>query len=395
MARKKYQPSMLNGQKWRASHQATIDAILGPDVRSVVSRGSQFFNKDNWTGRAFLAAVSEWARLNPGRTPERHDVEGWVYRANQRTVYQGDERITIASTPDELPRFLAHALVGGGYHEAWHTKWSRIKSLHIDDVLNPVLNLWALIPFDADPEKGEPGWARLMGSLLTWSNIIEDVRIERLGCREYPGVQKKMEALQDLILQQESEGRTQFEAQGQTQTEGQEFLSVVMGVFRDLGLGYQTTRQKTRLIEYRDRAPDAFDFVVKGSLRPLLDRTIVMGAHDDMGCIWLAMEVLGEIFRASKLPPPPKDEKPPKGEGKGDQPAPPQDQNADYDEDPEEADDDAPSAPPPRAITFKVGQKATLKSGPYKGRVVEIVRAGLPDAITGEQALEFALIEED
>ena len=207
MARKKYHPGALNGQRWRATHQATIDAILGPDVRRVRSQGSQFYNKDHWTGRAFLACLCEWARLNPGRTPERHDVEGWVYRANQRTLHYGDEGITIASTPDDLPRWLANALTGGGYHEAWHTKWSRTKPLHIDDVWPHILGLWALIPFDADPAKNEPGWAPLVGALMTWSNIIEDVRIERLGCREYPGVQKKMEALQDLILQQEAEGR--------------------------------------------------------------------------------------------------------------------------------------------------------------------------------------------
>ena len=397
MARR-HQPRPLNGQKWRATHQATIDAILGQGVRTVRSQGSQFHNQDHWTGRSFLAALCEWARLNPGRTPERFDVEGWVHKANQRP-YDVSEGIVIAATPDELPRWLANALTGGGYHEAWHTKWSRTKRLHIDEVWPKVLDLWALIPFDADPSKNEPGWSPLVGALLHWSNLIEDVRIERLGCREYPGVQDKMEALQDLILQQESDARAEFEKSGREIPESREYLSVVEGTFRDLGLGYQTTRQKTRLMQYRDRASDAFDFVVKGSLRSMMDRAITMGSDDDMGCIWLAMEVLGVIYKASKLPPPPpKPEKSEDGEGEGNQPAPPQprpNENADYCEDPDDADDNAGGSPPPRALTYKVGQRAKLQSGPYKGRVVEITRAGLPDTNTGEQALEFALVEED
>jgi len=387
MARK-YQPGLLNGQKWRQTHQATIDAILGPNVRTVRSQGSQFYNRDNWTGRAFLGALCEWGRLNGDYAPQQHDVENWVYVANRPTVYQGGKGITIASTPDDLPRWLADALTGGGYHESWHTKWSRTKPLHINEVWPHIPRMWGMIPYD--PSTGASGWAPLMGALMMWSNIIEDIRIERLGCQEYPGVQDKMEALQDLILQQEADFRS--EAKGMKV--GNDFLSVVVGAFRDLGLGYQTTRQKTRLLEYRDREPDAFAFVQQGPLKPLLDRAINMAADDDMGCIWLAMEVLAEIFKASKLPPPPP--KPPPAEGQKDnQPAPPppqENQNADYD--PDEADDPG-SAPPPRALTYKVGQRAKLQSGPHKGQVVEIVRAGVPDPVTGEQPLEFALVEED
>ena len=106
-----------------------------------------------------------------------------------------------------------------------------------------------------------------------------------------------------------------------------------------------------------------------------------------------SIEYVQECHYVPDPPPPPK---PPPAEGQKDnQPAPPppqENQNADYD--PDEADDPG-SAPPPRALTYKVGQRAKLQSGPHKGQVVEIVRAGVPDPVTGEQPLEFALVEED
>ena len=47
----------VSGAPWRATHQHSIDAVLGAGVRTVTSRGSQFVNRDAWTGRAFIAAL--------------------------------------------------------------------------------------------------------------------------------------------------------------------------------------------------------------------------------------------------------------------------------------------------------------------------------------------------
>ena len=79
-------------------------------------------------------------------------------------------------------------------------------------------------------------------------------------------------------------------------------------------------------------------------------------------------------------------------------------------EEPEDNDDEphpppkdkkAPKEPAPakepriKLILYKVGDRAKLTVGEYAGRTVEIVRAGLPDEKTGEQDLEYALVEEE
>lgn len=401
----------LDGSKWRHTHQRTVDSVLAEtgERRAVRSRGASFYNVDSWTARAFAAALCEWARLNPGLTPERHDVENWVWKANRalHDTYDHNKGITIAQTPDDLPKGLALALVGGGYHEAWHTLYSRKTRIHLSEVWPKVQDLWELVPFA--PEEGKRGWAGLTSTILHWGNVIEDIRIERVGCREFPGAPRKMEALQDLILNQEEEGRLVSEHRG---VQVNDDLSVVVGTFRDLGLGYRTPTQDRILGEYKKRSPSGWDFVTKGPLKPFLDRSIALGAQDDMDHLWLAMEVVAAIVAASEPPPPPPEpeEAPEEGDegetgGAGAPPPPPpqapdQLEASDFqdqDEDPEEgeAPEANPQPAPDKPLLYKVGDRAVLNTGEHKGRTVEVVRASLPHPETGVQRLEFALVEDD
>lgn len=401
--------AMLDGSKWRHTHQRTVDSVLAEtgETRKVRSRGASFYNVDSWTARVFAAALCEWARLNPGLTPDRYDVENWVWKANRalHNTYDHDKGITIAQTPDDLPKGLALALVGGGYHEAWHTLYSRRTRILVDEVWPKVQDLWALVPYA--PEEGKRGWAGLTKALLDWGNIIEDIRIERVGCRDFPGAPRKMEALQDLILKQEEEGRSVSEHRGIAINDD---LSVVTGTFRDLGLGYRTPTQDRILGEYKKRSPSGWDFVTKGPLKPLLDRAIALDAQDDMDHLWLAMEVVAAIVAATEAPPPPEPE--PESEegeegetGGAGEPPPPQqmpDQlEAEWFQDQEEPEEEpeAPKAPPQpvpdKPLLYKVGDRAVLNTGEHKGRTVEVVRASLPHPETGVQRLEFALVEDD
>lgn len=391
-------PAHLDGSRWRASHQQTVDSVLvNTGVRrKVSSRGSAFYNMDSWTGRKFGAALCEWARLNPGRTPQRYDVFMWVENANHGMLPEYQKGITIAATPDDLPKGLAMALVGGGYHEGWHTLYSRRTTISIDEVWPKVLDLWNLIPYA--PAEGRKGWAGLTSAILHWSNIIEDIRIERVGCREFPGAPRKMEALQDLILRQEEEGR---EASGHRSLNVNDDLSVVVGTFRDLGLGYQTPAQKVALAGYKERSPKGWDMVTKGPLAPFLERTLALGPQDDLDCMWLAMEVVAAILDATKTPEPEEEEESEEGEkAQGAQQPPPDQLEAEWfqdnDEDEEEEESEAPPMPMPnKPLLYKVGDRATLNTGPHKGRIVEVTRASLPHPETGVQKLEFALVEDD
>jgi hypothetical protein len=392
-----------------------VDGVLAQinEQRTVRSLGTMFYNQDSWTARAFTAALCEWARLNPASEPDRYDIEDWVRAAN-RAEYQvrDDQRgITIASTPDDLPRWLAYALVGGGYHEAWHTLYSRRTSIRTSEVLAKVQELWKLVPYA--PYEGKYGWAKLTKSLLDWSNIIEDIRIERVGCKQFPGAPAKMEALQDLILKQEAEGRSVSEHRGVPVNDA---LSVVVGTFRDIGLGYETPDQDAALRGYRERSPEGYRFVTEGPLKSLLERAMALGPEDDLDCLWLAMECVAAIVKASEAPEapqaapqPPEDSEDGQegqegsGEGQGAGSEPPQGQQDAYPEEQEDSDSgqSQKAAPQPKAKgpelppLYKKGDRATLKAGPYAGREVEVTRASLPHPETGIQNLEFALVEED
>jgi len=232
-----------------------------------------------------------WVKEKGTTPPTRDEVEAMVERANRTNVHE--PFIQIAATPDKLPAFLRDALVGGGYHEAWHTEYSRTKKLHVDDIYEPLMALYGLVE----------DWAPYGQALLTWGNIIEDIRIERLGCKKYPGAPKKMEALQDLILIREDEGRESATHRGLPINDD---LNVVMGAFRDLGLGYTTLRQKQVLAAYKDRSLEGWDFVTDGPLTHILDRTIALTTEDDMEHLWLAMEAVAAIVNAGH-----KGEKPP------------------------------------------------------------------------------------
>lgn len=396
--------AQLDGRKWQQSHQATIDAVLGAGVRTVRSRGTAFFNKDNWTARSFAVAFCEWARLNPDHCPDRYDLEALLAKSNLAFVAPADKGITIASTPDDLPRWLAWALVGGGYHEAWHTLYSRTTPIRYTEVKDPIAKLWGLVPFE--PTKGRRGWAGLAKSVLDWSNIIEDIIIERRGCAQFPGSPAKMEALQDLILQQEGAGT---EVSAHKAVTGSNDLRVIVGTFRDLGLGYMTPDQLLALDNYKKMSQKSYDFVTKGPLKPFLSRAIALGGAQNpngLESLWLAMEVVAAIWMASEAPPP-KTLPPPSKNGQSGPPPKQQEASAPMGEEQEPDNDEgeegkpSPKKPEPKSkepkiklILYKVGDRATVKEGPYAGRKVEVVRAGLPDEKTGEQALEYALVEE-
>jgi hypothetical protein len=378
----------LNGQKWRQTHQSTVDSVLSAmdEHVEVRSQGTMFYNKDNWTARSFAAAMCEWAKLNPGKAPTESDVSDWINkRVEEHSSDSYERRINIAATPDDLPRWLAMALVGGGYHEAWHTRYSCRRRLTVGEMWPHVERLWKLVPYE--PERGRRGWAGLTRYLLDWGNIIEDIRIERCGCKAYPGSPGKMGALQDLILKQEEEGRSVSEHRGIPVNDD---LSVVVGTFRDLGLGYTTHAQLKTLAEYSKRSPEGYAFVTSGPLKPLLKRAMEMSAEDDIGHLWLAMEVIAAIVEVSPdtqepAPPPGPTDPPPPGGGGEDSPPVGVRPN-------DEGTSEGGGGGGKTYMLYQVGDRATLKSGEHKGQEVEVVWAGLPDRVTGKQELSYSLV---
>lgn len=356
----------LDGRKWLSTAQASVDSILGDATVPVSARGSLFFNKDRWTARLLMGRLVDYLRYG---TPLSYDVAlSAVAYCNSEEVVK--KEIVIATVPDRIPLWLARSSVGGRYHEAWHTKYSCSRDLTVDEVWPDLERCWGMMD---DPTK----WVPLLGAVLHWGNLIEDIRIERCGCRDYPGSPDKMADLQDLILRMEGEGR---ESAGGHRALPKDDMSVVMGMFRDLGLGYDTPTQRAALEGYRKASPKAAWLVESGPLRPLLDRAIAMGPDDDLGHWWIAMEVVALLASLNQSQP--QQPQPQQQSGEGDPtPAPPSDSGSD-------GDSNSKSEPPPFPL-FKVGDRAKAKAGPLKGKVVEVTFASPPDE-NGRQNLKFA-----
>ncbi len=376
---------MLDRSKWLASQQIAAHSILLKDEIPVKSQGSNFYNVGRWTCRVAQSKITDSLKL--GNAFSRDMVLNAINVANYQRVY--DKKIVIATTPEKLPGWLHRASIGGVYHETWHTKYSCQRDLSLDEVYEPLAQRWNLVP----------DWRPYLGMVLMWGNVVEDIRIERCGCREYPGADSVMPDLQDLILRMEAEGR---EASDHRKNPGADTLGTIMCIFRDLGLGYQSSLQLRTLEDYKTRNPKAWDLVTNGAMRPLLDRAINLSATDDLGHWWIALEVVGVLYSLGHKQDKAKQNPQQGGNGGSQKPQPaPKDQVEDAEE------NDQPRQPPSeeapagtsggnegRPHIYRVGDRATLKSGPHKGRKVEVVFAGVPNS-DGRQELQFALVEDE
>jgi hypothetical protein len=292
MAKDDKLPETFPGRKYALTMQASADAILAEDDirRPVRSTGTRFLNVDAWTGERFVHKLTDWLAANPGKLMAQADLEGLVYDANK--AYVRDPFISVARMPNRVDHRVALAIIGGGYHEAWHTKYSKRSYLKIEEV-EFVLEIVNRVV----AEGGE--WdAKMRGLLKSIHHLVEDIRIERRGCEDYPGARQKMCDLQDFILDMEMGGRLKG-ALAQNVNVTSNARSILLCAFRDLGLGYNTVKAKEALNYYKQVAPEALTLVAKGGLlRPLLDESKALTAEDQMGSIRVGMEVVALLWEA-------------------------------------------------------------------------------------------------
>lgn len=279
---------MVQGERYRLGYAASVAGILGRDTRPVSSKGSMFYNRDRWTLRILITQMCKWAKENPGRVPTKRTVATWVKSANGERVF--DPEIVLATTPDQLPLRMALAMTGGAYHEALHTLWSCRRDIQTNDVAMGILARWAKVK----------DWSPLAGALLEWSNIIEDIRIERRGREEFPGTEVKFHDLQDFILSQEREGLQHVKSHGDGTGGGNKnkpakAMSIITGTFRDAGLGYNTESQRAAMEEYREADAKAHKMVLDGPLRPMLEKSVKLKQTDEFGSMWLALDVVAKL----------------------------------------------------------------------------------------------------
>ena len=136
----------MRADTFRATHRASVVAILGADAPPVEAKGSRFYNVDRWTVRFLTARMCKWAKENPGCVPLRSDVTAWVNDANAEALPGHRRVIVTAAIPSELTVRVAMALMGGGYHEALHTRYSARRNLRVSEIADVVLPRWAIVP---------------------------------------------------------------------------------------------------------------------------------------------------------------------------------------------------------------------------------------------------------
>jgi hypothetical protein len=289
-------PDLFPGAKYRAAAQASVDAILAPQGvrRPVISRGNEFKNADSWTGIQFVENFCNWCQANPGKVPTRAHVQQMVRAAN--TYRNPNPQILLARTPDRLNRRTQLALVGGGYHEAWHTQYSKRDAITVDEVWSLTQRVGEIV------NNGGTFDAKLAGLLKKFNAIIEDIRIERRGCEEYPGVKVPMHDLQDFILDLEKKSREQAaKMTGSTASDVDNARGVLLCVFRDLGLGYNTQSAREAIDYYKRTAPQVVAMCVPGGLlHGQLEASKALGADDKMGYVRVAMECVIALWKAGQ-----------------------------------------------------------------------------------------------
>ena len=265
------------GEKHRQTYASHVIAILGEDAPPVYSRGDKFYNVNRWTTRFFIGALCEWAKEHPKEKPTESLVRSLVNKVNNDS--SPTPHIVIARTPDVLPSYMALALVGGAYHEAFHTLYSGRKDLKTGEVWDIISNHW-----DEDVD-----WGSMAPLLLTLSNLVEDIRIEQLGCKEFPGVTESLANLQDFILIQERQGK---ELRAHNTSEKKGSFTVMMSAFRDMGLGYKTQMVSDAWASYEDSNKESVLMVTQGPLRPLVIEAQSLSPEDVHGCLRIAMKIV-------------------------------------------------------------------------------------------------------
>lgn len=248
-------PQYLTGARWR-DHRASVEAILGTLAPPVESYGDSFFNVDRWVGGKFL--IHELGKRGQGKLEQ--EIRKAIKRANE--MPSPPRKIVVAETPDNLPLSTLQALIGGCYHEAWHTLYSHRVSItpkEEDWLVSQLEPLLAQLPTQ---KKTYEIWADL------W-NQVEDIRIERLGCQEFVGTPPNMRELNDFVLDQEEASRKKHNIPIQPNT-------VLLGGFSILGFEYNTPKSNMRKLEYQLAHPDVWELLEKGEIANILQEVKAM-----------------------------------------------------------------------------------------------------------------------
>lgn len=280
----------LPGSQIRAGHRSTLMAVLGPELMLPVrSIGDRFYMEGNFPYRHLLSHADALAA-----DPTTGDHV--AYTINQAGAGIRP-RITIAETADTVSRRSALAIMGGAYHESFHRLWSGQGEITGNEVRRVIAaGAVAGVTYHAH--------VRLLAEI---QNVLEDIRIERIGCAVFPGVHTKMADLADFVLDAEAPVRAAH-LKGNVNV-----AQIALSVLREVGLGYNTVKVREAMAHYRKVAPHAVALVLNGPLTPILRAIVpdvstpaaIERAKADVALSTiLALRALGSLVTASQQQPP-------------------------------------------------------------------------------------------
>lgn len=264
-----------------------IPASLGLNGVPVYAQGSMFFCTANFTLNKFIVQLCRWAKQRPDGVPSKGHIKQWVAEANRSHFVTGhgeristspQKKIVIQAIPNVLTQRMIMALNGGLLHESAHLLYTHQGRLDANRMCRMILPLWARVK----------NWGKMQSALLSWTNLIEDIRIERLLRKNYANTMTQLADLQDLILRMEGHEDGKFEGNAKA-------LNVICGSFRDIGLGYNTVLGRKAIASYKKVDEKAFNFVTKGALRPMLLESMNPDEADGVNTLELALKVVVEI----------------------------------------------------------------------------------------------------
>lgn len=263
---------------YEETYRASIFSILGPEMPETTIKGDQFLNIDKWTGVLFLQELYEWSKLYPLIYPCDQTIVDMVRICNKKKAPKA--LIKMPSMPKNIDTRLAMALKGGAYHESWHTLYSCKRPLSTQEIIQGIRPIL---------DKAKDLY-QVLKIALDWTNLIEDIRIERRGIKEFPGTWVKMNDLTDFIIDRELD---QLE-------EGGPAMNMVARIFREFGLGYSTTTTQSAIALYEEIDIESYIFVTEGPLRSHLEECMNSADQDDLFFLRKSLEIALTLEKESE-----------------------------------------------------------------------------------------------
>jgi cobalamin biosynthesis protein CobT len=179
----------VRGSVFASGHEAFTRGLLqDTDVR-VSSKGSMFYNANQFITVYFMSELGKYLEENEGLTKlERSDLVKIQTGINK--VMKDTNEIVIAATPDWVDAKYMDLLDGGILHECAHSLYTE---------RNTRMDLERLTQMMADHFKPEVNYAQRIPLLKKLANIYEDAFIEIRIIEKFRGALHKLQAVHEFV----------------------------------------------------------------------------------------------------------------------------------------------------------------------------------------------------